>query len=433
MSATDTSGNRGGKTGGGVRTDLRRTLERLAALDASVEAPYLTATVSWQHGAEQPGRRSGPDEFAQAAARMVDGPKGRGEATTSLQADIDKVMAYLENDTPDEAQGIVFVACDALGVFEAIPLGVEVETTVAVGPTPVLTELARTMEEHATYAVIQVDQREAKMAYISQGRTRRTVDMRGKHTTTSEGEGGWSTSRNQDRAEEQVDQFFSAVAERVREALQGPARRDTMLVLAGEDRATNALRNALHTSIQDRVIGSVNLEMRSSAAEVVEASQPMIDAAEREREMRAVTDARDNAGSGGAGATGPEDTLTALQTGQVLTLVMNDDFEADGWADYSMATFGLGDVPDSHPLAGDPANLTPVQLSAEMVRLAIQSDAEIEIVRTEVPVSMDDQMDIPEAGAERPRSEAAMALDEFGGVAAVLRFGLDADQSTANL
>ncbi|MBA2755805.1 MAG: hypothetical protein H0U40_15315 [Chloroflexia bacterium] len=431
MSATDTTTNRQDGAGGGVRTDLRQTLERLAALEASVDAPYLTATVSWAHVYEQPGRRPGPDEFSQAAGRLVDGPKGRGEATTSLQADIDRIMAYLESDVPDEAQGVVFVACHANGVFEAIPLGVEVATSVAVGPTPVLTELARTMEEHATYAVLQVDQREAKLAFITQGRRRREVDMRGKHTTTAEGEGGWSTSRNQDRAEEQVDQFFSAVAEHVEQALR--SRRDVLLILAGEDRATHALRNALHQSIQDRVIGTLNLEMRSSAQEVVDASQPMMDAAEREREMRAVTDARDNAGSGGAGATGPEDTLTALQTGQVLTLVMNDDFEADGWADFTMPAFGLGEMPDSHPLAGDMANLTAVQLSAEMVRLAIQSDAEIEIVQTDVPVSMDEQMDIPEAGAERPRSEAAMALDEFGGVAAVLRFGLDANQSTANM
>ncbi|MEJ7761903.1 MAG: Vms1/Ankzf1 family peptidyl-tRNA hydrolase [Thermomicrobiales bacterium] len=431
MSTTDSTANRQDGAGGGIRTDLRRTLDRLVTLEPSVDAPYLTATVSWEYAFEQPGRRPGGDEFARAAERLLDGPRGRGEATTSLQADIDRIMAYLQSDVPDEAQGIVFVACQTKGVFEAIPLGVVVETSVAVGPTPVLTGLARTMEEHATYAVLQIDQREAKLAFITQGRRRREVDMRGKHTTTSEGEGGWSTSRNQDRAEEQVDQFFSAVADHVQDALR--PRRGTPLILAGEDRATNALHNALHQSIQDRVIGTLNLEMRSSAQEVVDASQPMIDAAERDREMRAVTDARDNAGSGGAGATGPEDTLTALQTGQVLTLVMNDDFEADGWADYTMPAFGLGEMPGSHPLAGDMANLTPVQLSAEMVRLAIQSDAEIEIVQTDVPVSMDEQMDIPEAGAERPRSEAAMALDEFGGVAAVLRFGLDADQSTANL
>ena len=432
MSTTNaTTDRRDGGAPSGIRTDLRRTLERLVAMEPSVEAPYLTATVNWEVAPEQPGRRLGGDEFAQAAGRLVDGPHGRSEATTSLQADIDRIAGYLESDAPDEAQGLIFVACHAKGIFEAIPLGVAVETSVAVGPTPVLTELARTMEEHATYAVLQIDQREAKMSFISQGRRRREVDIRGKHTTTAEGEGGWSTSRNQDRAEEQIDQFFSAVAEHVEQALR--SRRDVLLILTGEDRATNALRGALHQSIQDRVIGTLNLDMRSGPQDIVDASQPMIDAAERAREMRAVTDARDNAGSGGAGATGPEDTLTALQTGQVLTLVMNDDFEADGWADYTMPAFGIGDLPDSHPLAGDMTNLTSVQLSAEMVRLAIQTDAEIEIVRTDVPVSMDEQMDIPEAGADRPRSEAAVALDEFGGVAAVLRFGLDANQSTANM
>ncbi|HEV2107312.1 MAG TPA: Vms1/Ankzf1 family peptidyl-tRNA hydrolase [Thermomicrobiales bacterium] len=414
-----------------IRTHLRRTLERLAQLPPSVGAPYLTATVNWQASGEQPRRRAGQAEFAQAAERLLDGPRGRSEATATLDAGIERIERYLADEASDDAQSIIFVACDAKNVFEAIPLGLDLPTTVAVGPTPVLIELARAMEDHPTYAVLVADQREATLAFITQRRERRSLEVRGTDFPARQKQGGWSQRRYQDRADERIEHFLTEVAEHVREELQ--RRRVSMLVLAADDRTTTGLRDELHQSIQDRIVGTVALDIRATEQDVVEATWPIVEQAEREREQQAVQAARDNAGSGGAGVVGAEDVLTALQAGQVLKLVMNDDFHGDGWADYTMPLYGVGAPPSSHPGGGDLGKLTAIQVEAEMVRLAVQSDAEIEIVRSEVPVSAEEQREIRDVDEPWPRAEAAKALDEVGGVAAILRFALDADQSTAEL
>ncbi|MGH2533245.1 MAG: hypothetical protein ACRDJW_13180, partial [Thermomicrobiales bacterium] len=70
---------------------------------------------------------------------------------------------------------------------------------------------------------------------------------------------------------------------------------------------------------------------------------------------------------------------------------------------------------------------------SDRVRLAYQSDATVEIVRTEVSISTEELIHIPEADSERPRADAAKRLDEPGGVGAVLRFALSGDQATAEM
>jgi hypothetical protein len=54
-------------------------------------------------------------------------------------------------------------------------------------------------------------------------------------------------------------------------------------------------------------------------------------------------------------------------------------------------------------------------------------------VRSAVPVGLEEQEQIPDADEPNPRSEAARALDELGGIGAVLRYALDEGQPTADL
>ena len=67
------------------------------------------------------------------------------------------------------------------------------------------------------------------------------------------------------------------------------------------------------------------------------------------------------------------------------------------------------------------------------MRLALQIGAEVQLVRSAVPVGEEEQEQIPDADEPTPRSEAARALDELGGIGAILRYALDEGQPTADL
>lgn len=412
-----------------VEQDVAAVLTRLAALPPADDAPYLTFSLDWRPDGPNPGRRFGATFFEQNAEQFLADFAAHTPARQSLDRDIERLRAYLADQADAAVQGIAVVARSAGAVFEAVPLGVPLPNKIVTGPTPALRLLAAAAEDEPTFALLVADQREANLSIVTQAKRAMGVEVDSRDDSRNRQRGAFNQKRDQHRAEERVDAFAKGVAEETRRVLD--EEQVDVLVLAGEEQITTAIEEALHQTIRDRVVGTLRADARAPVAEIVAEALPLVERAERDRELAAVEAVREGAGPGGKATTGAVETLTALQTGQVLALVMNDDFAAPGWADYSLPLYGVGPAPTEHPAGGDAASLVPVALEEELVRLAIQLGAEIEIVQSAVPVGTDEIADVPHAGGTVPRSTAATALDALGGVGATLRFTLEGETSTA--
>jgi peptide subunit release factor 1 (eRF1) len=411
--------------------DLRETLARLAALPPSLEVPYLTVGLDWRSQGEAPGVRPTRRHFDDLAEEVRGRFGPRGTAFDSLNADLDRIAAYLDDELAPAAQGVVIVACSDRDVFEPIPVDVPLRTDLTTGPTPSLRQLARVVEDYPSYAVLVADQREAILSTIERRTWQRSVEVTGTDYPRKQRQGGWSQKRYQNRADERIEAFAKTVAEETRRAFD--AQPIGYLIIGADEPMATHLLHDLHQTVKEKVIGTVGLPVTASEADVQAVTEPIVERAERRRELEAVRRVRDGVGAGGKGVAGAEDTLTALQTGQVMTLVIVDDFTSPGWADFAMPLYGVGEVPTTHPAGGDAASIVPVALENELIRLAIQVDAEIEVVQSAVPVSAEEQERIPEGDEAPPRAQAALELDALGGVGGVLRFALDAGQPTADL
>lgn len=432
---------------------VRKIAERLAGIEPSTDIPYVTVTLDWRVEGTNPGRtpfyregtrpdddklRSQPDRpaeerdeesarrrparrvFKDQMDELVEARGPHGEVFESLKGDAERISNYLDQEIDPSAKGVFIVSSYAKGVFETILFALPLPTRVCTGPIPALTELARLDEDFPTYAALLADQREATLAVISHGTTDREVILEASGYPRKQAQGGWSQRRYQARADERIEAFARDVAEETRKAMD-EGRIDS-LVIAGDEVITSALDGELHESVKERVIGTIHLSINSSDSDLVEATMPVALKAERNRELEAVQRASDGIGAGTFGAGGASDVLTALQAGQVQTLVMNDDFEGTGWADFTMPVYGAGDLPTSHPLGGEVSNLVPLDLREEIVRLAVQTGAEVEIVHTAIPDDAEEIDEIPEPGEGPPRSKAARQIDQHGGVAAILRY-----------
>jgi len=412
--------------------NLSDELRRLANLPASPDVPYLTMTIDWQPDGMQPNFRHGRRFFDQQREELLTahGFEPHAPAHESLSADLDRIAAYLDGEVAPAVQGLAFIACSAHGVFEALPLGVPLSNRVILAPVPALRVLAKLAEDEPPFAVLLADQKEATLLVVDQAARRQSVDLRSTGYPRKQDQGGWSQQRYQNRADERVEAFARTVAEETERELR--ETRVDMLVLAGNEQTTTTLRDTLHPTVQAKIAGMTRMALSTSERDVIAATLQIVEEAERVREQEVVRHLENGAGPGGGAVTGPEETLTALQAGQVMTLVLNEDVAMTGWADYTFPVYGVGEPPAEHPVGGDPAALVAVPLEEELVRLAIQSDAGIEIVRTRPPVS-DDSIAESTPGDSSPRTDAARALDAFGGVGALLRFALDEDHSTAEL
>jgi peptide subunit release factor 1 (eRF1) len=223
-------------------------------------------------------------------------------------------------------------------------------------------------------------------------------------------------ARYQRRVDERINAFARHVADETLLALQD--EEVDMLIVAGNEVMTGALAGEFHHTVTEAIVDTIRLDLSAGEQEILDATLPIAARVERERELAKVERIANAVGAGGRGKTGTTDVLRALQQGQASGIAMVDDFAETGWADFARDLYGAGPVPAEHPLGGDVADLVPVQLADEMIRLAVQTSARIEIVKTAVEGEDTDAS----AGGGLPRTEAARRLDALGGVGATLRY-----------
>jgi hypothetical protein len=178
--------------------------------------PYLTVSLDWRPAGESPAREA-PDDVRRSEERSEQeesvsrrpgrlvferqipeiiaeyGP--RGEIFASLSADAERIREYIAADVDPSAQGVVIVACSARDVFEPLALGVPVPTNISLGPTPVLHEVARVIDDNPTYAVLLADQKDAVLSFIRYAQTTRSVEMEASGFPRHQQQGGWSQRR----------------------------------------------------------------------------------------------------------------------------------------------------------------------------------------------------------------------------------------------
>jgi Bacterial archaeo-eukaryotic release factor family 10 len=429
--------------------DLPAKLGALAALPPSLMAPYLTICLDWRPLGDEPGRipppplkrsqrrslrnrtgisrRPARTEIERQLAQIRERFKSQETALASVESDIDRLNTYLDNELGPAAHGVFVVACHQQGIFIPIPLDVPVLTGVVAGNIPSLRQLVHATEDYPPYAVLVADQRQASLWMIERLTWERAIELDATDFPHKQKQGGWSQRRYQARADERVEHVAKAVAEETRRAFDESGDGLQYLVIAADEPIYSALQEEFHKTVKERIIGRVHLEIDAGLKEIIEEAEPVVEKAERQREREAVQAVLDGSGAGDKGAAGPEATLLALEAGEVLTLVMNEDFAQEGWADYTLPVFGVGEPPREHPSGGKVANIVPTALEDEFIRLALQTDAEVELVWTEMPISGEELDDIPDANEPRPRTEAAQELDQEGGVGATFRFALEVD------
>jgi hypothetical protein len=411
--------------------DFTPRFTRFAQSPGLIDTPYLTATLDWRPDGTRPAMRTGRLVFDQQIDEFLASTRFHSHTPSyeSLAADIAAIRAFLDGDVDPSVQGLAFVACSAQHVFEALPLGFPMENRIALGPLPVIRPIVQLVDDEPRYAVLRSSQKDATLTLMDQASARRDVEVHATGFPRKQMQGRWSQRRYQMRADERVEAFIRFVEDETRQMMQDSGVR--WLVPAGNDQITTSYRDAAHQTIRERIVGTVRLDSHADENEVIAAGLPVVEEVEQQQEAAVVQRITNGAGPGGGAVVGPIETLAALQTGQVMTLAMNDDFAGEGWPDFELPLYGIRPLPEEDPVGGDASQLFPIRLDEAFIRQALQLGAELEIVRTQPPVTPDETVQSVEGAWHR--NDAARRIDEFGGVGAIVRFALADDQSTADL
>jgi peptide chain release factor subunit 1 len=383
---------------------VKEQLDRLAAFEP---APYPVVSLYLN---TQPGG-TGRDQFhtfvrKEFAARARTYPQGSPERE-SLDKDFDRISRFLDTDVDPAANGIAVFACSAGELFEAIQVSAPIEQHwLYIGDRPHLYPLARIESLYPRYAAVLADTNSARILVLATGELVSQEEVRGIKTKKTS-QGGWSQARFQ----RHIENFHVQHAKEVADALDAIVQREgiTQIVIAGDEVIMPLLREHMPKHLLDKIVDQMRIGTNAPLHEVIgsslEAMRRVHGQSEREKVEAAIGGYR----AGGLGVVGPEETLQALQRGQVDELLITarvGELEPVGAHPTAGTSGGSGAVLAEPAIestaAGEPADVgaDSVRLADELVNRATQTSARITFV------------------------EDAELLADYGGVAALLRFAL---------
>ncbi len=299
---------------------LSDLMERLAAFEPA-ELPVISLYLNAQ--ADERGRDNfGPfvrKEFSERARTFEPHTPER----ESFDRDTERITRYLEQEVRPSANGIAIFACaGAKDFFEAAQLDAPIERNrLFIYHQPHLYPLARLMDQYPRYAVLLADTNAARIFVFGRGKTMDTEhiqNIKTKHTQV----GGWSQMRFQ----RHVENYHLHHAKDVIDALDRVAREDKIeqIILAGDEtRIIPLLREQMPKHLSEKVIDVINLDINTPEHQILEETMKALRAHDAATDLEKAKRLIDDYRAGGLAVVGVEDTLAALNNGQVEELFLS--------------------------------------------------------------------------------------------------------------
>jgi peptide subunit release factor 1 (eRF1) len=333
--------------------------------------------------------RGASEEHKLALRQLLAQAAEKGAAS----ADIERIERFFGHEYDRQGRGVVCFACQALDFWRTYSLLVPVEDAMYVGQRPYLTPLSDLWDGYGRFGVITVDSEGARAFVYHLGALEDSAGTLGE-TVKRHKQGGWGAQKLQRHEDQEARHNLKEAAEWADDYLR--QHKVTRVVLSGSDANLAQLHEVLPRSLQENVIGQVNLHMNATPAQVWERAYEVAIAAQRQAEADLVAEVITAARKGGAGALGLADTLSALQQGRIYRLLVTRDFRQPGYRCSNCGAVLVG------PLDKCPYCEGSLVTSADVVNLAVQR-----VLDQGLPISVVD---------------GTNELANLGGIAAVLRY-----------
>lgn len=286
-----------------------------------------------------------------------------------------QVEEYVAKSLDPSTRGLAIFSCPAKDFFVPIELPVPLTPLVSIGTRPHLKPLAQLRQEYPPAAVVMVDAKYARIFELAFGRILYEIDLENPETPRMHDQGGWSQANMQRHVRDHIDRHQKEVAEVLAKMID--SERFPCVIISGQERNLANFRGFLPKRVEDRVIGTLHLDIKSDLADITEACLGLI----RKHQVRTRGERLVSLEEAGRkkerGALGPEPVTAAANMRSILHLFLHTDAVLAGWQCTGCRTIGH-QVPLSCPACGKPVR--SVDLGEELIAAAETEGATVELV-----------------------------------------------------
>ena len=292
-----------------------------------------------------------------------------------MEYEIEGVTAEVDGwrQAPGRSAAIFFSG--PAGLRTVVPLRFPVRSLARFEPQPVLAPLIAALDEHRRFCVVAFDRAHARLITVSLGSVEDEVTLTSDVPAKSD-VGGWG-GYLQGRYARHRERHLVEHASRTIEHLWSIDRKHPLhsLILSGPDESLAVLRRMLPSALARIVAGVIPGEMFAATAEIVRHVTSLEEDAREREDASLVSQALDEARSGGAGTAGWAETLQALGEARVQVLLLRPNAPRAG-VECPHGHFLALEGPATCPMC-DARLLHTRDIAEAAVHAAMQSDARV--------------------------------------------------------
>jgi peptide chain release factor subunit 1 len=291
----------------------------------------------------------------------------------SVSEDLERIEGLVAEELVLRRGGVAVFSCSDAGLWRVFQLSDKVGPLLAVEHTIRLRPLIEFLARYERYCTALVGKGRARIFLLDSAGVEERADVFGEVPGRHD-QGGWAQARYQRHHDDRVMRHLKDTAEETFSALR--KEEFDRLFVGGTEELVSEFVEYLHPYVKERFAGSFPAEMTSSPAEVQQLTLAEADGLREARQRDVIEKLRAEVHSGNLGAAGLEDTFHALQKGQVMMLLINEDFERAG---FRCVNCGQLSVTSPCPLCGGETEVVP-NIVEEMVKQAFLQNCELMFV-----------------------------------------------------
>jgi len=305
------------KSTASIVTPLRAQLDQLAIFEPT-DLPVISLYLNMQpdqHGRTQVGSFL-KKTFSERQKTFASGTPER----ESFDQDVQRINAFVAEDVKRSANGLCIFACHGTGLFETVQLSAPLaDHGLFIGAVPHLYPLARVNDQYPRYAALLADTNSARLFVFSLGVTESQREVRNLKTRKTS-MGGWSQARYQRHTEN----FHLQHMKEVVDMLDRVVREEAIdhIVVSCDDVTKPLLANELPKHLSEKIVDIVPMDIKAPEHEVLRLTLEALRANDAKTDQESVEAMIGAWRAAGLAVAGPEDTLEALQMGQVEELII---------------------------------------------------------------------------------------------------------------
>jgi peptide subunit release factor 1 (eRF1) len=291
-----------------------------------------------------------------------------------LKRDLERVRAYFKEEFEAKGtRGVVVFAATGADLFEVVTLPTPISSEVVIDDSPFIEPLTSAPGEDG-YCVLLINRQLARILIGGASGMREVAnivdDVHRWHD-----QGGWSQARYQRGiVKETRDHIKHAADELFKRFQRGEVQR---LIIGTPEEMKGEIESSLHSYLRDRVAGWIEIDVKSTPAQVAKETAAVIEHDESERERLWLDRLKSGLGRNERAVAGLAATLEALNERRVEGLLIQRGFREGGYA--TAASDFLSTEPGESPTGENLVRHEDVIEPA--IESALEQSAEIVVVR----------------------------------------------------